>query len=351
MIDDSHIAGCILGTAVADSLGLPYEGISRRRLLHFPGPPDRHRFLFGYGMISDDTEHTCLVAQALIASGTDRAAFIRDLGRRFRWWFASLPAGLGRATLRSCVKLWFGVSPERSGVYSAGNGPAMRAALLGVWFDDLEVMATYVRSSSRITHSDPKAEFGALAVALAAFMGCRENSVDGHRFLEQLKMFIGSEGNELVLLLESAVQSVSTGESTLEFAGSIGCGLGVSGYTYHAVPVAIHSWLSHPRDYALAVSSVIECGGDADTTAAIVGGIVGATTGESGIPDLWLSRLFDWPRSVNWMRRLADQLAKSRIDQRPMRPVKVSLIACLVRNLVFLIVVLFHGFRRFFPPY
>ncbi len=78
-MDDSHIVGCVLGTAVGDALGLPYEGVSRERLPRLLGPPERHRFLFGRGMISDDTEHTCLVAQSLIASGSDVDALARNM--------------------------------------------------------------------------------------------------------------------------------------------------------------------------------------------------------------------------------------------------------------------------------
>ena len=63
------ISGCLLGTALGDALGLPYEGLSRRRALRLLGRPDRFRFNFGRGMVSDDTEHTCMVAQALISSG------------------------------------------------------------------------------------------------------------------------------------------------------------------------------------------------------------------------------------------------------------------------------------------
>ena len=97
--------------------------------------------------------------------------------------------------------------------------------------------------------------------------------------------------------------------------------------------------------------SVIECGGDADTTAAIVGGIVGCGVGEEGIPNEWISKLWEWPRSVNWMRRLADQLADSKNHSKPMTPIKLNFIAVFVRNLFFLVIVLLHGFRRLLPPY
>jgi len=64
MTNEKAIIGCILGTAVGDALGLPYEGVAPRRAKRLLGPPDRYRFLFGHGMISDDTEHTCMVAMS-----------------------------------------------------------------------------------------------------------------------------------------------------------------------------------------------------------------------------------------------------------------------------------------------
>ena len=78
------IVGCLLGTAVGDALGLPYEGVSRRRLNRLLGSPDRHRFMLGRGMVSDDTEHTCIVAQSLITSNFDIDIFTKDFARRLR---------------------------------------------------------------------------------------------------------------------------------------------------------------------------------------------------------------------------------------------------------------------------
>ena len=129
---EQTIIGCLLGTAVGDAVGLACEGLHRRRqgrmFPHLDGP----RLLGHHGMVSDDTEHTCLVAQALIESAGDPGLFTRALARRLRWWLLGLPAGVGWATLRATLKLSVGVPPTRSGVRSAGNGPAMRSALLGV---------------------------------------------------------------------------------------------------------------------------------------------------------------------------------------------------------------------------
>ena len=99
-----RLAGVVLGTAVGDSVGLPAEGLSpRRRQCLFPGPW-RHRLLCGRGMISDDTEHTLMVAQSLLKCPDDATAFGRSLAWRLRWWLLGLPAGVGLATARACLK-------------------------------------------------------------------------------------------------------------------------------------------------------------------------------------------------------------------------------------------------------
>ena len=150
MVNEKAIIGCILGTAVGDALGLPYEGMSPTRARKLLGPPDQYRFVLGRGMISDDTEHTCMVSQSLIESGDNVDTFTRRFASRLRWWILALPAGVGKATARSCIKLWFGVRPSKSGVYSAGNGPAMRAAIFGATIDDITKLLEYLRASSRL---------------------------------------------------------------------------------------------------------------------------------------------------------------------------------------------------------
>ena len=155
------VVGAVLGTAVGDALGLPYEGLSASRGRRLFGEPDRYHLLFGHGMVSDDTEHTCMVMQALMAAGDDEERFARELAWRLRTWLFGLPAGIGLATLKATLKLWIGFSPHRSGVYSAGNGPAMRSPVLGATIADQDQLRRLVRASTRLTHTDPKAEYGA----------------------------------------------------------------------------------------------------------------------------------------------------------------------------------------------
>jgi ADP-ribosylglycohydrolase len=287
-----------------------------------------------------------MTAQALLAAQGDVDLFRAALARQLRWWLLGVPAGIGLATLRALLRLWTGRRPERSGVFSAGNGPAMRAAILGAAIDDLDALHAFVQASTRITHTDPKAEFGALAVALAAWQGRQCASPDTDAFLSQLQQWLGGNGEELIGLLSQAIASAQEGQTTEAFAEALGLSQGVSGYVYHTVPVAVHAWLRHPEDFRAAVIAIIACGGDADSTGAIVGGIVGAAVGREGIPTEWRNGLLEWPRSVHWMERLGAQFT----DAPPALP-WIPFPAILVRNLLFLLIVLFHGFRRLFPPY
>ena len=346
--------GCLLGTAVGDALGLPCEGLSRARQLRLFPRLEGYRFFFGKGMCSDDTDHACMVAQSLAVAGNNARRFAASLAWRLRFWLLGLPAGIGSATLRAILKLWLFFPPQFSGVRSAGNGPAMRSALLGVCFaEDDAALVLHVAAATGITHRDPKAECGALAVALAARSSMRAE--DREQYVAHLRRFLapfGDAGRELIALAERACASAARGEAGAAFADSIGCARGVSGYMYHSVPAALHAWFCHPRDFPAAVSAVIRCGGDTDTVAAITGAIVGAGVGKSGIPARWLEELWDWPRGARWIEAVAERAAAAargrgeRHDALYISPWRL-----LVRNLGFLLIVLAHGFRRLAPPY
>ncbi len=351
MLED-RVVGCLLGTAVGDALGLPFEGLSRRRGVRLVGSPDRHRFLWGRGMISDDTEHTCLVAASFLAAGDDLDRYERELARRLRWWLLGAPAGVGLATLRATLRLWLGFSPARSGVRSAGNGPAMRSAILGALCDDRERLRAYVHRNSRLTHTDPRAEQGALAVALAAHLAARTDDITHAGFVRQFTELAGPSATEMRRLLENVADSVDEGRTTLAHADAMGLSRGVTGFVCHTVPICIHAWLSHPGDYRSAVESVIRCGGDADTTAAITGGIVGAAVGRAGIPDEWVAGIREWPRTVAWMEQLARAAAASTRGGETLPTVpSLPVWGLLGRNTLFATIVLVHGFRRLLPPY
>ncbi len=303
------VIGCLVGTAVGDALGLPYEGLSPRRARLLFGGPLRHRFLFGHGMVSDDTEHTCMTLLSLMDAKGDVDRFRRVLARRMRFWLLAVPAGAGLATLRATLRLWVGVSPARSGVESAGNGACMRAAVIGAWFaSDPMLRVQFVEASSRITHSDVRAVEGAQVVGLAAACSANENP-GAFEMSEFAKHLSWDEPN------------------TFE--------KGVSGYVVTTVQAVIQVWRAHPGDYRAAMEEAIGLGGDADTVGAILGGIIGAGVGVDGIPGDWREGLWEWPRGIRWMQK----------------PGRFAWYLIPFRNLLFLVVVLTHGFRRLAPPY
>lgn len=345
--------GSLLGTATGDALGLPYEGLSARRGAKLFPDTTRHHLLPGKGMVSDDTEHACFTAQALLDSNEDIEVFRNRLGRSLRWWFAALPAGVGLATARAILKLWLGFSPRRSGVFSAGNGPSMRAPILGVVLGDKpEKLKSFVRASTEITHTDSKAYFAALATALAAHLSATANNLTHETYRSALQALVPmQEADELLDLIDQAAQSAAANEPLAKFADSIGSLNGISGYSYHTVPCVLQAWFRFPDDFARGLLEIVKTGGDTDTAGAIYGGIAGARVGKAGIPQAWRANIVEWPRSMAWIERLGDAVAQLNTEKSNPPVPRYFWPAIALRNLTFLFFVLAHGLRRLVPPY
>ena len=78
-MSEERIAGLLLGTVVGDALGLPREGLTPRRAQRLFGDGVEHALLGRRGMLSDDTDHTCMVVQAFLAARGDVSRFRRSL--------------------------------------------------------------------------------------------------------------------------------------------------------------------------------------------------------------------------------------------------------------------------------
>ena len=298
-----------------------------------------------------ETENTCMVAQAIITSGGEESQFSKNLARRMRKWFFALPAGIGFATLRPILELCVGFSAEKSGVFSAGNGPAMRSAIIGVCFgDDKDKLKKLVRISTRITHPDSKAEYGAIAVALAAHLAKRQVQ-EPSIYLKELQKLIDVTGDEFLMLVRKAADSFCKMNSTETFISELGLQNGISGYMYHTIPAVLHIWFRHPNDIHSAFIEAIRCGGDTDTVAAIIGGIIGSGVGEEGIPNEMLDNLWEWPITPRWIKILGEALYEVISEGKTKKAPRIFFISYLARNLFFMIIALIHGFRRLLPPY
>lgn len=344
-------AGVLLGTAVGDALGLPAEGLSPELIRKRWKGEWRMRFAFGRGMFSDDTEHTLLVAQALLTQPYDAGKFQRALAWKLRWWFAGLPGGVGLATAKACLKLWLGFPAGRAAVASAGSGPAMRSAIIGAYFaEDKKRRHEFVSASSRLTHHGWQAETAALAVAECVALTVRLPRPMERKTVISLLRSLAKETEWQSVV--SQIESHLAGQSSVaEFVAALGLTRGVSGYSLHVVPVAIYAWLRHPDDFRKALTAVLDCGGDADTVGTILGALVGASVGERSIPEEWVETIWERPRSTQMLRQVADKLTEQKHSKRALGPVRYFWPALLLRNLLFLVVVLAHGFRRLLPPY
>ncbi len=337
----NRFIGCLIGTAIGDSLLLPAEGLSRERIARrFPGEL-RQRLICGHGMVSDDTEHAFLTTQALLAAGDDAALFGRALASRLRWWLLSLPGGCGKATARGLLRSWVGFSPSRSGVSSAGNGPAMRSAIIGLcWADDQQRRTEFVTISTTITHRDERALAAARAVAEAAAWIVSSASTD--LLWERWRACSGEASwINLVTALETHYRA---GDSLDAYATALGCPHYVSGYAYHSVPVALFAWLRHRGDPSACLAAILRCGGDTDTIGAIAGALLGSDGGDKCFDPRWTTNLAEWPMSLRTLRTAARGL-----NSTEGKPVRWCWLAQPLRNLIFLMVILGHGFRRLLP--
>jgi ADP-ribosyl-[dinitrogen reductase] hydrolase len=337
----SPIHGCLLGCALGDSLGLPSEGMSRSAIAkRWGGRPLEQRLVWGRGMLSDDTEHTLLVADALAREPQYSPQFQRRLGRSLRWWLAAAPAGVGLATARAIGKLWLGFPPHRSGVCSAGNGAAMRSAIIGVYFSKESEAArrkAYALAACRVTHCDPRAEESVLLVAEAA--ACAALALPTGEILPRLQGVVTT--GEMQQRWAIVIDQLGSQASMPAFCEAAGFHYGVSGYAPNTVAAALFAWLRYRGDFRAIVEACVAAGGDTDSLAAIAGAIAGAETNPEAVPKTWVRGLADWPVSQKYLDDLATALQQDLpTPPRPWWPVIV------VRNAFFLAVVLSHGLLR-----
>lgn len=336
------ITGTLLGTALGDALGLPCEGMSARSIARRFGTVDSFRLLGNKGFVSDDTEQAALLAQSLARHPTDVDACARAFGRSLLGWFCRLPWGVGGATVRSCIRLGLGISP--SGVMSAGNGAAMRAAIVGVFFLDRSAdRRRFGRALAQVTHRDHRAVEGALYVAeLAAHLAAGPGTAPLEPLVAAALEVVGQI--ELKTAIDRACALASSTAATAEAARACG----TSGYVLHTVSFATFCFLRFSDDPLRALAEAIGAGGDTDSIGAILGGWLGARHGESALPSPLINQIHDGPFGPSHLRRLAACLATIRAGAACPVP-RYSHTAALARNLALYPVVLVHGLRRVTP--
>ena len=336
----------LTGIALGDALGLPYEGLSAQKVARrLAGKPLKPALLPGLMMVSDDTDHACMALGAWRDCGGDAEKFSKILGHRFRWWFAALPPGVGMATAKSAIRLWLGWNPAKSGVHSAGNGPLMRAGILGVVIEDAATRRIIVDRSTRLTHTDERSVDAARILAEACtILGKAGPPVDVADFCAKLSYL--STTPEIQRILAALATPPDAGCSIAEYlhVHVLGRGFskphrGVTGYAPESLAAALTAFLYGGKDGLAVIRTAIDFGGDTDSVASFAGCLMGAADPEA-FSDFESKRLLRALVDLPWNGATLDALASGR------SPSAVLLALRPLRNLAQLIVVIVHGLLR-----
>lgn len=298
MLDASEVTdrvlGCVLGGAVGDALGAPFEGLWSHSI------PDAASLMTGFaefegyprGQYTDDTQLTVATLRSIVRRGEiDPADIARSIARL---WRSQAVVGPGGACTAAADALLAGRHWTDAGAPAgqAGNGTAMRTAAVGLFFLFVpQELANATAQVSRITHQDARSIAGGVVIASAARRLAVDPEIDGDALCYAVAhdmRSIDSTFAELVtglpLLLRSdsrtALDYVAwSGSARPEFDAVI-----ITPFVVPTVLAAIWSIAEHPTSWSDAVAAAIGLGGDVDTLGAIVGGLMGARLGLSAIP-------------------------------------------------------------------
>jgi ADP-ribosyl-[dinitrogen reductase] hydrolase len=276
--------GSVLGLALGDALGAPFEF---RRAAQVPDPfPAFEREWMGLppGTTTDDTA----MARNLIRSLLDRGTLDTDdvLARHIAW-LDMHPPDVGNLT-RIVLSRAAGGATDAAREYvelrgpevSAGNGSVMYCAPLGVAYADRpDELFTLAPALSAITHWDERCRTACLAITLAVASLVRGDP--GERaVIDAVTAVAGREGGEeLEYLVEQAGRARPIDGPDM-------------GFTFFTAGLALQV-AAEQAGFEEGLRHVVALGGDTDTNAAVAGALLGALHGRRGLPPAWLECLAD----------------------------------------------------------
>lgn len=306
--------GAILGCAVGDALGAPFEFVKGSVLKREENLLGGYRKMQRYplGQYTDDTQMTLALAETYIANRGFKGA---DFARRIaELWAKGQIIGPGLSCTEAVANLQRGKKWQDSGsaVGKAGNGTAMRASPVGLWnYDNLEQLKKDSVFQSQITHKDYRAKAGAVAVAFIIAHNLNNEKIDAEKLCADVSEFIRDIDSGFASYLSRIPEWLTQDEQfaimQISCAGWIHPPQWLDQITPFVIPtvlIAIYNFLRSPEDFSLTVKRTLEAGGDVDTTAAIAGAISGSFNGASAIPSKLLQDLYQHDIIENTALRL-----------------------------------------------
>lgn len=274
--------GAVLGALIGDAAGATLEFLGRKPTT---GEVEQALGMCGGGVwslspgqITDDGEMTLALLQAL--AGQDRYD-VRRAARAYRRWYLSDPFDIGIATANALEEGDL-ESPDlaellatRALEFNAGskaNGSLMRATPLGAWSAraSLEDAVEAARADARLTHPNPSCQWSTAAYVVAIRHLVLNQGDNLGAFNAARSILPEGEGDEVRGWLNDA-----EAERLPEFHPH-------AGFVKIAFTYAFHHLLKRtPHVHAL--RETLAGGGDTDTNACIVGGLVGALHGDEGL--------------------------------------------------------------------
>lgn len=304
-----QFSGCLIGQCLGDALGFVVEGYPPSTCQKYVKDTLRSgstgivgRGPFPFGQYTDDSQ----LARELIQSYVACERFDpQDYAGRIAAIFAEgMIVGRGRATDAAARRLIRKVSWEEAGTPppSAGNGSAMRAAPIGLFFfDEPQQLIRAAHDQGRITHQDRRCSAGAIAIAGAVALTLRGKPIQTMPFLSQLGVWAGTIEESVASAIRQLAEWVALPpDRAVNFISRVGLApgyadewQGISPFVTPSVLWSLYSFLKTPNNYWETICTAIAVGGDVDTTAAMAGAISGAYLGHEAIPSKLAHRLTD----------------------------------------------------------
>ena len=265
--------GSILGLAVGDALGAPFE-FRRRSEIPSPLPAFALPWMgMPPGTWTDDTA----MARNLWRSLAEHAGALdlSDVLARHVAWLATGPPDVGSQTSLALREDARTVFERRGPEVSAGNGSVMYCAPLGVvragepgsLFEEAPAL-------SQLTHWDGRCQTACLAVTLAAAALVRGDPAERAVF-EAIEAVVDHEGGEELEYLVGEAGRARPLDGPDQ------------GFTLFTAGIALQV-AGEGRGFEEGLRHVVGLGGDTDTNAAVSGALLGAAHGVGAIPPAWL---------------------------------------------------------------